>query len=118
MATIQQYNIPNHYKGDTFDGVQFTIINNDNQLPIDLTNVSIDIKFRKGKETGMVIKSLSNAVGITIVDAINGVFKIDSFILDWNVDTYYYDVQFTFENGVIKTYIKGLLRVIQDVTYG
>lgn len=118
MATIQKYNIPEHYKGDTFDGVQFTIINNDDSLPIDLTDVEIDIKFRKGREVGTVIKSLSVDNGITKVDSINGIFKIDSFVLDWNVDTYYYDIQFTYSNGVIKTYIKGTVRIIQDVTYG
>ena len=118
MATIQNYNIPDHYKGDTFDGLKFTLINNDDQLPIDLTNVIIDVKFRKARQTGVVTKSVSVGSGITVIDAVNGVFKIDAFILDWVIGKYYYDVQFTYTNGVVKTYIKGFIKIIQDVTYG
>ena len=110
--------INNQYKGDTYDGIQFTLLNSSDSLPIDLTSVSIKSQFRVNSKDGNLIKEITNGAGITIVDAINGVFKIDSFIIDWSPSVYYYDIEITFSNGVVKTYIQGSLKVIQDVTYG
>ena len=63
-------------------------------------------------------KEITDGVGITVEDALNGIFKIDAFIIDWTPDLYYYDVEITFLNGVVKTYIQGTLKVIQDITNG
>jgi|TARA_R110000868_G_scaffold120688_1_gene320400 hypothetical protein len=112
------YKIKNQYKNDTFDGVRFTVIASDTLLPIDLTNVSIKTQFRYRTETGKIEKTITDLDGITIEDAVNGIFKFDAFIVDWVADVYYYDVQFTYSNGVVKTYIKGTVKVIQDITNG
>ena len=112
------YKIPNHYKGDTFDGLQFTILNTDGLTPIDLTGVLIKSQFRRKAKKGILVKEVIIGDGITVTDAINGVFKIDSFILDWAESTYYYDVEFTFTDGTVVTYIEGSLLIEQDVTYG
>tara|TARA_R110000796_G_scaffold76986_1_gene171886 strand:+ start:56 stop:412 length:357 start_codon:yes stop_codon:yes gene_type:complete len=110
--------IKDQYKGDTYDGVQFTILNTLDNSPINLTGVSIRSQFRFGSKTGGIQKEITNGNGITIVDPINGVFSIDSFIIDWAADFYYYDIEMTFPNGIVRTYIQGNIKVIQDVTYG
>lgn len=115
---IGTYNIANHIKGDTFDGVQFTLQNTSDSLPIDLTGCLLKIQFRYRNKIGKVQKELNIGTGITLVDAVNGIFKIDPFIIDWNPDTYYYDVETTFTNGVVKTYIEGMVTIIQDTTNG
>ena len=116
MAKI--YNIKDQYKNDTFDGVRYTLIDIDAQTPINLTDVTIKIQFRYSSKVGKVQKEITEADGITIEDAVNGIFKIDPFIIDWAVNTYYYDIEITFTNGVVKTYVQGTLKVIQDITNG
>lgn len=118
MAAIGHYNISEQYRGDTFDGVRFTLINKSDNTPINLTNTAIRVQFRFEKEKGKVLKNLTIGDGITVEDAVNGIFKIDSFIIDFDAGHYKYDVQVTFENGVIKSYIRGYMNVIQDVTNG
>lgn len=118
MSSIGTYNIKDHYKGDTFDGIRFTLVNSTDDTPINLVGATITSKFRKGSATGTVLADLSIGSGITVVDDVNGVFDIDAFLIDWIPTKYYYDVEVTFSNAVVKTYIKGTLNVIQDVTYG
>jgi hypothetical protein len=110
--------INDQYKGDTYDGIQFTILNTEDNSPIDLTGVSIRSQFRFGSKTGGIQKEITNGDGITLSDAVNGVFSIDSFLVDWAADFYYYDIEITFPNGIVRTYIQGNIKVIQDVTYG
>tara|TARA_R110002153_G_scaffold59259_2_gene161951 strand:- start:5906 stop:6262 length:357 start_codon:yes stop_codon:yes gene_type:complete len=116
VAAIVQ--IDNQYKGDTYDGVQFTLLNTQDNTPIDLTGVAIKSQFRYDSKIGGIQKEITDGNGITIDDAVNGVFSIDSFIIDWSPDIYYFDVQITFANGIVRTYIQGTIKVIQDITNG
>ena len=117
MSVAAIVKIDDQYKGDTYDGVQFTLLNTEDSSPIDLTGVNIKIQFRYHSKIGGVQKEISNGNGVTISDAINGIFSIDSFLIDWAPDIYYFDVQTTFLNGVVRTYIQGTIKVIQDITY-
>jgi high-affinity nickel permease len=114
----QTYIIPNQYKGDTFGGVQFTLTNTTVSSPIDLTGSTIECKFRKTSPTGILVKTISDGSGITIVDAVNGIFKIDAFDVDFSANIYYYDIQITDATNIIITYVRGTLTVTQDITYG
>lgn len=100
-------------KNDTFNGVRFTL-----SPTTDLTGASIRTQFRKGSKTNPVEVDLSIGSGITVEDLVNGVFVWDEITpLDWDVFTYYYDVQITFASGDVKTYIEGTMKVTQDTTY-
>jgi hypothetical protein len=113
------YRIEDHYKGDTFDGVEFTLLNTDDQLPIDLTGVAIKIDFKKDSPTGAVKASFNVGSGVELTDPTNGVFELSAIDkLNWDVGVYYYDVEVTFSNGVTKTYLRGLFKIIQDTTNG
>lgn len=116
VAAIVQ--IDNQYKGDTYDGVQFTLLNTEDNSPIDLTGVNIKIQFRYNSKIGDLQKEINNGDGVTISDAVNGVFSIDPFLIDWKPDLYFFDIQITFLNGIVRTYIQGTIKVIQDVTNG
>ena len=99
-------------KGDTFNGVRFTL------SPVtDLTGATIRTQFRKGGKRNEVVKEITTADGITVEDLVNGVFVWDSFIMDLNPCIYYYDVEITFPNGDVKTYVEGVIKVTQDTTY-
>ena len=108
---IGKYNFPNHIDYDAFNGVQFELKNGVN--PIVLTGVSILCEFRKKQENGSVSLSLSVGNGITIDDAINGIFSLDTVnSLNLTKGIHYYTIKFTFANGVVKTYIKGEMTVV------
>lgn len=107
-------NFKDVFRGDSFGEKDITMLNG--TTPIDLTGVLIKCQFRLGSKIGTVAKEVSETNGIIIYDPTNGKFKFEDFIVDWTAGTYFYDVQFTFTNGKVKTYIEGFFKVIQDVT--
>lgn len=132
MSAPAIYRMLDHYKGDTFDGVRFSLFNKSDESPIDLTNTNIKIQFRKDKIDGTLMKEVTIGYGITLITSeqvyndetleydtvtYNNVLQIDPFLLDWEQRTYYYDVEVTFSNGVVKTYIKGTQAILQDTSY-
>ncbi len=105
-------------KNDTFSRVEFEY-NDAVGDPIDLTGVTVKVQFRNNSRKGHVVKSVDTTAGVTMTDAANGMFEIDKFTpIDFAVGTYYYDVETTFPNGDIKTYVGGTFKVLQDVTNG
>jgi hypothetical protein len=113
------FNIPDHYKGDTFEAIPFVI--REEGVPVDLTNAIIKISFKKDKINGSLIQTFTNGSGITITNAAIGSFLLDEFINDWQAKKYFYDTQVTFTNSTphkVRTYFKGTLVVTQDTTDG
>ena len=116
MASIIQRDLNDRVKNDTFSSVEF-IYKDNLDAPIDLTGVTIQIQFRYRSKTGTVVKDITTGSGITLTDAVNGKFEIDAFTpINWAVDCYYYDVQVTFSATNIKTYVWGLVKILQDIT--
>lgn len=107
-----EYNV-DVIRGDTYNGVEFTYLVN--SVPVDLTNADIKIEFRYSSKTGRLTKTIEVGNGITITDAVNGVFRINAFVVLLDVGRHYYDIQLTL-NGEIKTYVEGVFTVLQDVT--
>lgn len=115
--TPAEYNIPNQYKNDTFDGIEFIIINEVTDIPIDLTGAIIEIQFKGGYNKSELVKTITNQnKGIENTDLLNGTFTILPFIIYWKPDMYFYDIQITFPDGVIKTFIRGTVTVIDDIS--
>ena len=104
--------IKQQLKGDTFNGVRFTL-----SPATDLTGASIKTQFRKASKKGDVEKEVSIGSGITVESASDGIFVWDAFIMDFPVATYYYDVEITFSDGKVKTYVEGIIEVIQDTSF-
>ena len=100
-------------RGNTVNAKRFalsqTIDNTENA--IDLTGVNIKAAFRAGSKE--LIKTIGE--GITVIDAVGGIFEIDAFILTV-AGEYHFDIKFTFPDGKVKTYIKGVLPIIESVT--
>ncbi len=115
MANIGTYNLADHHKGDTWNGVQFTILSNGSA--VDLTSATVRVMFRRESKTGKVVKSLTVGSGVTLTDASNGVLTIDAFTLDWSPNTYFYDVEVTLSGGTIRTYVEGYIKINQDSSY-
>jgi len=104
-----------HIKGDTFNGLFITV--NINGVPLDLTDVEISVHFRFNSKTSCDVHKYSVGSGIIITDATAGKFSLlADTVLNWKVGKWYFDVQFTLEDGSIKTYYSDILTITQDVT--
>jgi hypothetical protein len=117
--TPATYNIPSHYKGDTFDAITFTL--KEDGVAVDFTGATIKMNFRRDSPTGNIQQSMTIGTGITVSNAVGGVFVLDSFLNDWDAKRYYYDTQVTFPggaDGIVRTYFKGYQDVKQDTTNG
>ena len=103
-----------HIKSDTFEAVNFEI--NVDTIPVDLTDTTIRMQLRKeyGGVVGLSLTSVASA-GITITDAVNGLFRINQQIINIPAFNYIYDIEFDFD-GVVKTYISGNFLIKNDVT--
>lgn len=108
--TPKIYHFKTQYAGDTFRGLQITVsrTSNDVSNPEDLSNLSIVFTLSRLGNTALK-KEVGS--GISLVDAVNGVFKIDSFV-NPSMGNYVYDIEFRYPNGVIETYLAGKYKII------
>lgn len=110
--------LTSHIKGDTFLGLPCTLLDNNN-VAVDLTGVAIRCYFRYGNPTGERVFKFSIGNGITITNAALGEFYLlKDFLIDWKVGIWYFDIEFTFTDGKVKSSNIETLNIIQDVTYG
>lgn len=104
-----------HIKGDTFEEVPFAIVKNG--LPLSLTGAVIKMQLRTecGGLVALNLTSVANA-GITITNAANGLFKINKQIINIASGLYEYDLQITFVDGTVKTWLSGDFLIECDIT--
>jgi hypothetical protein len=99
-------------KGDTWGGFNATITLNNN--PIDLTGATVRLWLYHN--TGTITK-LESGAGITVLNAVNGTFKIDSINrLNWKAGRHTGDLELTYSDGSRKTYIQVNINVTDDFT--
>ena len=119
MATISGKNkvkydfTETEVQGDTFLGATIQlVINGVNE---DLTSVSIVARFRSNRTDGDFDKT-SAAGDITITDAANGIFEIDSFSLsEWPTGQYNYAITVTDSDSKVRTRVYGTMTVTDEV---
>ena len=115
MATIVNKPLRDRVKDRTSKSVEFTIKDKDTGNPITIVGATIELDFRFRCSTGSIIKETSIGSGITVVDAANGRFDLDKFLLDWEVGTYFYGVVITFSSGDIDENLQGTVKVLQNI---
>lgn len=109
-----RYNFPPHTKGDTFISPTFQVVLNG--TPIDLANYTLKMEIRASVNSTPV-KTFTSADGLEIVGpTTDGKFKITTTIIDIPVGKYLYDIQFTDTNSEVNTWIKGVFKVIKEIT--
>ena len=114
----QKYDFKLQKAGDTFNGIRLTCTRTSNGTtsPIDLTGALINLKVKKESCFEPII-DISVDSGITLEDATNGVLRIDALLVpSVSSFAYLYDLQFTFTNGVVQTYLKGIFPIESDIT--
>jgi hypothetical protein len=104
------YNFPTHTSGDTFEGVQFALTVN--STPADLTSAIIDMTVTP-TNSNTVTKTFSTTTGeITLTTPASGIFTFNKQVVTLDPDVYKYDITIVFSDGSIKTYIKGIWKII------
>lgn len=78
--------------------------------PIDLTDATITATFGLGRFR--LVKKVSE--GITITDAVGGVFQIDEHVLP-HAGMWVADLKIIYSTGRKKTYIRWEIEILQDV---
>jgi hypothetical protein len=113
MSYTKTYNFKDHKRGDTLKEIEFQVEINDQ--PLDFDNIAaINCQFRLRSPKGQVVHTATIDDGITITGP--GAFKIDGFLLDFPPVIMYYDIEFVFTDGTVRTYVEGTLKLTQDTT--
>jgi len=104
-----------HIKGDTFELVNFALVKN--TVALDLTGAVIKMQLKK-ECGGIPILSFTTvaSAGLTILNAAGGLFKINKQIINIPEFNYIYDIEITFSNGDVKTWVSGDFIVKCDIT--
>lgn len=110
------YNIPNHRRGDTWDGIS-SISLSANGVPLNLSGAEIAMQFRQSVDSPVAFEFTTSNNKILITNPLEGTFTIPPMIIDVPFQTYYYDLQITFASGRKKTYMEGYWKIIPDITY-
>jgi len=116
MAT---YNLPNQYKGDTFEIITFKFYDDESSAgnEKDLTDYSPKMVIRKTSKSGAITRTLTIGSGLTWDGQSSGILKVDAFICDFDAGNYFYDLQLTNDTDAtdVKTYLRGTFQVIEDI---
>jgi len=111
------YNFPTHIKGDTFDGATFNIKVNDVSVDLTGTIITMDLRLTLDGISQKRLTSVGDAdITIALPETL-GQFSINNQIIDVDAGKYYYDIQILFPDSTVKTYIRGIWLITQDVTH-
>jgi hypothetical protein len=113
MATLYSYNITDAITNTTFEGVEFTVTFN--TLPLDLTGADIKMNVVNKKFINSQNYQYSVGNGITITDAVNGVFTFDEQIITIPSGLWKYDITFHLADGSVHTLIKGDWTILENL---
>jgi hypothetical protein len=104
----------NHKQGDTFNGAK--IIFKRGADAIDLTDAVIIMQFKPNANSVSRFEFSTKNGTITTPRAKDGEMIMMPKIINEIAGTYYFDVQISFPNGVVKTYFSGEFNITADVT--
>lgn len=94
-------------------GDEVTIELKVNGVAVNLTSAAIKIAFVKhGSKKPIVTFSVGS--GITVTNAIGGIFKINSGIYNWRTGVYFADVDITLSDGTKLNYLKLKIEITEN----
>ena len=108
------YNIPKHRRGDTWDGINkigITI----NSIPVNLSGAKVTMQFREDYDAPTALTLSTETSTITVLPDLSSV-RVLPVIVDIQPATYKYDLQVTFPDKQIKTYLEGTWQIYFDIT--
>lgn len=106
---------PPQYAGDTADTISFTVERNGEA--VDLTGSSIRMQVRECvRHVPILSLSTDDGVSIVVTDGPSGKFRVGQYKIPTASGSYQYDVEVTFPDGVVKTYLKGNYVIDGEIT--
>lgn len=105
------YNFKDQYVGTTFSPVQITLTRTSGSTttPIDLTTVALQLKI------GYIL-TLTIGSGITLIDAVHGIFRIDAFMVPDKAGVHSCGLEITYDDGSNYLYLKGNLTIYKELS--
>lgn len=113
---IGTYNYGRRIDGDSLGLINWNFFINDTDTVENLTGATPKIVWRRGSLRGKVVQILEVGSGLNWTDQANGQLRQDSFIANWGVGTYWYDLQITYPDGSIYTKVQGNMRITAQST--
>jgi hypothetical protein len=109
----KNYNLPDAYRGDTYDAIQF-VFTDENNNPLVLQGASATAQVRNQKN-GLVFQWSTSDASIAISGNALTFNSVDGNRMKIEAGTHNYDLQIN-TSGIYDTFINGTWNVIQDVT--
>lgn len=107
------YNFPDVVAGDTAEATDFVVTING--APLNLTGATIKMDYATRNESP--VKHFTTADGsILITNPTSGIFEIVKYTCNIDPGIYYYDLEITLPSGDKKTYIRGTIKVLSEIT--
>jgi hypothetical protein len=107
------YNLPDAYRGDTYDAIQF-IFTDSNNNPIILDGAIANAQVRN-QRNGLVFQWATSDGSIAISGNSLTFSSVDGNKMKIPAGTHNYDLQIN-TSGIYDTFINGTWNIIQDVT--
>jgi hypothetical protein len=107
------YTIPPHRRGDTWDGINSISISI-NSAPVVLSGAEVKIEFRQSLDAPVAMTFSTSTSTIQILNA--NTIRILPIKIEVPFAKYYYDLQVTYPNGTVKTYMEGTWEILPDIT--
>ena len=112
-----RYDFPETIKGDTFNGILFTIKVNDVALNLTDAEINMDLRLTPTGDSVKRFTSVGDADITISATPTDGIFTFNRQIIDVTANNYKYDIQIVLADDTVKTYISGNWKIVQDVTY-
>jgi hypothetical protein len=106
---------PAQYAGDTSDFEQISLTRSSGPISLVGATIQMQVRKRRGQTPLLDLTSVASA-GIEITDAANGVFRVGGYANPDIEALLIYDLQVTFSDGTIKTYLEGAYPIYGQVT--
>jgi hypothetical protein len=108
--------MPSVKRGDTVKWPTFQLVGDDD-VPLDITNMKIDMWWRRGSLRGVITAKFStNDLTIEITESDEGKFKLKETAISWDAGTYYCDLQ-TIQGEKQTTPMTLIMTVLEDGTH-
>jgi hypothetical protein len=107
------YNLPDAYRGDTFEGVELVFTDGDNN-PIVLDGATVNAQVRN-QRNGLIFEWSSVDGSIAVSGNSVTIGGVSGERMKIPAGTHNYDIQINM-NGINDTFVNGTWTIIQDVT--
>lgn len=119
MSRVGTVNFTEQVDGDTFLTKNINFFQADGVTPLDLSDATPKVQIRRDSYNGKLMKTATIGDGLTWVLQSSGTLQFGGIdTVGWDgAGDYYYDLQLTYAtSGIVRTYLRGKIVLIDDAT--